>query len=169
MRKKLLLNWSRFSYGLWEGVGADLIAELHAPWWINGKLNGFMKDIHGSKKPPKRLQCRQYSLLLIYFFLLREQLQGSVSVRSIEGFTNFKMAPLRVGPLGDLWSSLGVRNRVWIWTHEQWRGRQRRWKNFRKERKGGNDYFNLVFTYVIFNMREVAISPKYNFEKYWGK
>ena len=38
-------------------------------------------------------------------------------------------------------------------------------KNFRKERKGGNDYFNLVFTYVIFNMRDVAISPKYNFEK----
>ena len=24
---------------------------------------------------------------------------------------------------------------------------------------------NLVFTYVIFNMRDVAISPKYNFEK----
>ena len=41
----------------------------------------------------------------------------------------------------------------------------RRWKNFRKERKGGNDYFNLVFTYVIFNMGDVAISPKYNFEK----
>ena len=36
----------------------------------------------------------------------------------------------------------------------------------REERKGGNDYFNLVFTYVIFNMREVAISPKYNFEKH---
>ena len=35
----------------------------------------------------------------------------------------------------------------------------------REERKGGNDYFNLVFTYVIFNMRDVAISPKYNFEK----
>ena len=35
----------------------------------------------------------------------------------------------------------------------------------RQERKGGNDYFNLVFTYVIFNMRDVAISPKYNFEK----
>ena len=29
----------------------------------------------------------------------------------------------------------------------------------------GNDYFNLVFTYVIFNLRDVAISPKYNFEK----
>ena len=35
----------------------------------------------------------------------------------------------------------------------------------REERKRGNDYFNLVFTYVIFNMRDVAISPKYNFEK----
>ena len=35
----------------------------------------------------------------------------------------------------------------------------------REQRKGGNDYFNLGFTYVIFNMREVAISPKYNFEK----
>ena len=35
----------------------------------------------------------------------------------------------------------------------------------REQRKGGNDYFNLVFTYVIFNMRDVAISPKYNFEK----
>ena len=35
----------------------------------------------------------------------------------------------------------------------------------REERKGGNDYFNLVFTYVIFDMRDVAISPKYNFEK----
>ena len=35
----------------------------------------------------------------------------------------------------------------------------------REERKGGNDYFNLVFTYVIFNMRDVEISPKYNFEK----
>ena len=45
------------------------------------------------------------------------------------------------------------------------RGRQRRWKNFRKERKGGNDFFNLVFTYVIFNKRDLAISPKYNFEK----
>ena len=39
------------------------------------------------------------------------------------------------------------------------------WRIFRKERKGGNDYFNLVFTYVIFNMRDVAISPKYNFKK----
>ena len=38
-------------------------------------------------------------------------------------------------------------------------------KNFRKERKGGNDYYNLVFTYVAFNMRDVAISPKHNFEK----
>ena len=35
----------------------------------------------------------------------------------------------------------------------------------REERQGGNDYFHVVFTYVIFNMREVAISPKYNFEK----
>ena len=35
----------------------------------------------------------------------------------------------------------------------------------REERKGGSDYFNLVFTYVIFNMRDEAISPKYNFEK----
>ena len=35
----------------------------------------------------------------------------------------------------------------------------------REERKGSNYYFNLVFTYVIFNMRDVAISPKYNFEK----
>ena len=35
----------------------------------------------------------------------------------------------------------------------------------REERKGGNDYFNLVFTYVIFSMRDVAVSPKYNFEK----
>ena len=25
--------------------------------------------------------------------------------------------------------------------------------------------FGTVFTYVIFNMRDVAISPKYNFEK----
>ena len=40
--------------------------------------------------------------------------------------------------------------------------RQRRWKNSRKE---GNDYFNLVFTYVIFDMRDVAISLKCNFEK----
>ena len=34
-----------------------------------------------------------------------------------------------------------------------------------KREKGGNDYFNFVFTYDIFNMRDVAISPKYNFEK----
>ena len=34
-----------------------------------------------------------------------------------------------------------------------------------KRDKGGNDCFNLVFTYVIFNMQDVAISPKYNFEK----
>ena len=31
--------------------------------------------------------------------------------------------------------------------------------------KRGQCYFNLVFTYVIFNMRDVTISPKYNFEK----
>ena len=35
----------------------------------------------------------------------------------------------------------------------------------REERKGGNEYFNLVFTYVTFNKRDLAISPKYNFEK----
>ena len=38
-------------------------------------------------------------------------------------------------------------------------------QNFRKERKGGNDYFNLVFTYIIFNMGDMAISRKRNFEK----
>ena len=38
-------------------------------------------------------------------------------------------------------------------------------EEFRKERKGGSDYSNLVFTCVIFNMRDVAISPNYNFEK----
>ena len=34
-----------------------------------------------------------------------------------------------------------------------------------KREKRAGDYFNLVFTYVIFNMRDVAISPKHNFEK----
>ena len=38
-------------------------------------------------------------------------------------------------------------------------------EEFQKKRKGGDDYFNLVFTYVIFNMRDVAILPQYNFEK----
>ena len=38
-------------------------------------------------------------------------------------------------------------------------------EEFQKREKGGDDYFNLVFTYVIFNMRDVAILPKYNFEK----
>ena len=38
-------------------------------------------------------------------------------------------------------------------------------EEFQKREKGGNDYFNLVFTYVIFNKRDLAISPKYNFEK----
>ena len=38
-------------------------------------------------------------------------------------------------------------------------------EEFQKREKRGNDYFNLVLTYVIFNMRDVAISPKYNFEK----
>ena len=40
-------------------------------------------------------------------------------------------------------------------------------EEFQKREKTGamHDYFNLVFTYAIFNMRDVAISPKCNFEK----
>ena len=88
-------------------------------------------------------------------FLLRGQLQGSVRVRSMKVLTNFD----------HLWvfeivSGLNSVER----TNSEEVEKSRR-KNFRKERKGGNDYFNLVFTYVIFNMRDVAISPKYNFEK----
>ena len=98
-------------------------------------------------------------------FLLRGQLQGSVRVRSMKVSTN------QWHNYGS--ADLAIFDHLWVFeivsglnrTHEQWRGRKRRWKNFRKERKGGNDYFNLVFTYVIFNTRNVAISPKYNFEK----
>ena len=39
------------------------------------------------KKTPKRPQCRQYSLYLIYFFY-GEELQGSVRVRSMKVSTN---------------------------------------------------------------------------------
>ena len=43
-------------------------------------------------------------------------------------------------------------------------------KNFRKEREGGMITFIWsLITHVIFNMRDVAISPKYNFEKLPGK
>ena len=86
--------------------------------------------------------------------LLRGQLQGSVSVRSVEVLTY----------QWHHWGSvhLAIFDHLWMFDRGD---RQRRWKNFRKERKGVNDYVNLVFTYIIFNMRDMAISPKYNFDK----
>ena len=81
------------------------------------------------KKTPKRPQCRQYSLHLIYFFYWG-QLQGSVSVRSMKVSTN-------------------------------------QWHNYGSVQLAIFDH--LLVLIVIFSMREVAISPKYNFEKLMRK
>ena len=91
----------------------------------------YMKDIHGSKKKktPKRPQCRQYSLHLIYFFYWG-QLQGPMSVRSMKVSTN-------------------------------------QWHNYGSVHLAIFDH--LLVLIVIFNMREVAMSPKYNFEKLMRK
>ena len=90
-------------------------------------------------------------------FLLRGQMQGSVKVRSMKVSTN-------------QWHNYGSKSclDLIVLNARTVKRQKEEVEEFQKreERKGGNDYFNLVFTYVIFNMREVAISPKYNFEKY---
>ena len=70
-------------------------------------------------------------------FLLRGQLQGFVRVLSKKISTNQSH---NYGSVHlTIFDHLRVfENRVWTWkywTHEQWRGRKRRWKNFRKERR----------------------------------
>ena len=105
------------------------------------------------KKTPKRSQCRQYSLHLIYFFLLRRQLQGSMKVRSMKVSTNqwHNYGSVHLAIFDHLWvlEIVSGLNSVECMNSEE--TKKRRGKNFRK---GSNDYLNLVFTYVTFNMRD---------------
>ena len=141
----------------WQNPSLLILNSLQ-PWWLNGKLNGFMKDIHGSKKTPKRPQCRQYSLHLIYFFYWEDNCKFQLINGTITGRSSWRSLTIFGCSKSCLdWKVLNAR------TVKAERGGGR--ISEREERKGGNDYFNLVFTYVIFNMRDVAISPKYNFEK----
>ena len=78
------------------------------------------------------------------------------------------MAQLRVGPFGDLWPSLGIRNRVWLNSVERTKSEEAERGGGRiseKRENGAMITLILSFTYVIFNIQDVAISPKYNFEK----
>ena len=87
---------------------------------------GFMKDIHGSKKNTKTTPVSAVLPPSDLLFLLREQLQGFMKVRSMKVSTN-------------------------------------QWHNYGSVHLAIFDH--LLVLIVIFNMREVAISPKYNFEK----
>ena len=126
-----------------------------------------MKDIHG-EKTPKRPQCRQHSLHLIYFFYWEDNCKDSWgSVQSgfqlINGTITGRSTWRSLTIFGCSKSCLDLK----VLNARTVKRQKEEVEEFQKrqERKGGNDYFNLVFTYLIFNMRDVAISPKYNFEK----
>ena len=137
------------------------------PKWVHVGYSWSQKKRKKKNKTPKRpkwssksqedtlikvngQQCRQYSVLpqSDLLFPLRT-LQGSVSVRLIKVSTN----QCTIGG-GSTWRSLIIFGcsksclDLIVLNARTVKGRQRRWnKNLRrKERKGDNDYFNLVFT-----------------------
>ena len=144
-------------------VDFDQFTTLVTTWkakWVHEGYSWF-------KKTPKRPLCRQYSLHLIYFFCWEDNCKdpwGSVQLGfqlingTITGRSTWRS--FTIFGCSKSFLDLKVLNARTV-KAERGAGRI----SEREERKGGNDYFNLVFTYVIFSMRDVTVSPKYNFEK----
>ena len=103
-----------------------------------------------------------------FTFSIRGQLQGSVRVRSMKVSTNqwHNYGSVHLAIFDHLWVfeivsvvSCLVLNARTVKRHKE------EVEEFQKREKRRQWLLYLVFTYVIFNMGDVAISPKYNFEK----
>ena len=143
VEKSILVDFNQF---------ITLLNKWKANWVHEGYswLKKKQKQKKNTKTTPVSAVLPPSDLLL----LLRGQLQGSVRVRSMKISTNqwHNYGSVHSAIFDHLWvfeivSGLNSVERTNNEEAERGGGRISE-----KNRKGGYDYFNLVFTYVIFNM-----------------
>ena len=90
-----------------------------------------------------------------FTFSIRGQLQGSVRVRSMKVSTNqwHNYGSVHLAIFDHLWV-LDIVSGLKSVEHTNSEEAERGGGRISEKRKGSKDYFNLVFTYVIFNMRD---------------